>query len=942
MKRLIILYGFFSTLLTLQAQPYGNEWINYAQSYAKIKVARQGVYRISGATLLNCGLPAVGNGYKLYRNGTEVPMYATTNSNITDNDYIEFYGTPNDGSLDTELYRQASDQFNPNFSLFNDTAVYFLTSDNSSPAMRYTDSPNDLSNLPDAEPYFIHKIHKNIAQSGRNGKPEIIAGANWYYPDFNAGQGFGSTVIGVWANAPFNVPLYLGQVYKEADAPIAQLKSIAMSHYSSSFDEITNLDIVLSVNDRPYQIAHSSQYQKIDFDLPVFINDLQDTTIINYNVPDATDFYNEAHSVYYVALQYPRYFDFGNKPLFAFTLPDQAPRYITISNADTTNNEILYDLSNNLRLTPILDNNVWKIKLPQGNALGERQLLWVRSNMVAPVPCSFPCNANNYGVFMVNDLQAQPFVNYSASAGNYLLISNPILRQGTTDWVSEYANYRASAQGGSYSVAQIDVTQLYDQYAYGVAQHPLAIQHFINHAIDTWSIAPQYLLLLGKGISYSKARFYSPYYLRNLVPAYGLQPNDGFLSIRNAQNTVPQLSVGRVSASSPQEVQAYLQKLQSYESLTCGDNWNWVQNNLLIASTHSDTYDAALSALLADYAVGIDTTLSLSATLLPNASAASVNTYNNAIVNGVSILNVSGSASMYGFLFSNVTDTIYTQNINKYPLGIFNTPFIGNVFDIQPVFFSQLVLADSSGLIAMIGNTGFELSTIDHIFNKYLYAQLLNTNQPRKLGDAMREAIAQTLNYIPDTTSHAYKCFKGIAHGKHLEGDPAILLAFHKLPLTALSFSLPDTLQLAATDFPFTLSPQAPDAVQYAWSNGSNSPTLSINNAGTYSVTVSNAQGCTASATIVVTSNVGVAEPMNNFVLPRIYPNPTANYVFIEGLIANKTQLALYDPSGKIIWQADNISDGSTKIEMTNLPAAHYHLHIVQNGRVMVHKVVKQ
>ena len=41
----------------LFSQPYGNEWINYAQPYYKFKVAETGIYRIHKQALINSGIP---------------------------------------------------------------------------------------------------------------------------------------------------------------------------------------------------------------------------------------------------------------------------------------------------------------------------------------------------------------------------------------------------------------------------------------------------------------------------------------------------------------------------------------------------------------------------------------------------------------------------------------------------------------------------------------------------------------------------------------------------------------------------------------------------------------------------------------------------------------------------------------------------------------------
>lgn len=82
--------------LTLIAQTsndyYANEWINHSQSYYKIKVTDNALYRISFDALQKTNLPLLAEGFQLYRDGQQVPIYVTTNENLAEEDYIEFYG----------------------------------------------------------------------------------------------------------------------------------------------------------------------------------------------------------------------------------------------------------------------------------------------------------------------------------------------------------------------------------------------------------------------------------------------------------------------------------------------------------------------------------------------------------------------------------------------------------------------------------------------------------------------------------------------------------------------------------------------------------------------------------------------------------------------------------------------------------------------------------
>ena len=126
---------FFSTFSF--SQVYWNEWINHSQKYYKITVAQNGVYRIDSAMLAKAGLPlAVINpkNIQVFFRGEEQPIYIKGEADgvLNSSDYIEFYGKKNDGSLDSVLYKgyfqnKPLRQPNPYYSLFNDTAAYFLT-----------------------------------------------------------------------------------------------------------------------------------------------------------------------------------------------------------------------------------------------------------------------------------------------------------------------------------------------------------------------------------------------------------------------------------------------------------------------------------------------------------------------------------------------------------------------------------------------------------------------------------------------------------------------------------------------------------------------------------------------------------------------------------------------------------------------------------------------
>jgi hypothetical protein len=136
MKKVILFIFLLSCIPTLRAQDFGNEWINHSQDYFKIKIAEDGIYRLSYTYLKQEGFPvssAKPNGVQLFYRGKEVPIYFHDNNSdqvFGLGDFIEFFGRKNDGQLDTELYDDPSSQAHTLTSFFSDTSIYMLTWNN--------------------------------------------------------------------------------------------------------------------------------------------------------------------------------------------------------------------------------------------------------------------------------------------------------------------------------------------------------------------------------------------------------------------------------------------------------------------------------------------------------------------------------------------------------------------------------------------------------------------------------------------------------------------------------------------------------------------------------------------------------------------------------------------------------------------------------------------
>jgi hypothetical protein len=128
MKKLITCLILLTTIFSLPgyAQTFGNEWINYGQSYYKFKVGKDNIYRISISSLHALGMPTTvsGSQLQLIREGKEIPLYVSNANTLSGTDFMEFYGEKANGAVDLPLYQFPEMQLNPDMNLLSDTAYY--------------------------------------------------------------------------------------------------------------------------------------------------------------------------------------------------------------------------------------------------------------------------------------------------------------------------------------------------------------------------------------------------------------------------------------------------------------------------------------------------------------------------------------------------------------------------------------------------------------------------------------------------------------------------------------------------------------------------------------------------------------------------------------------------------------------------------------------------
>lgn len=107
---------------------FGNEWIVPSQTYLRIPVVANGLYRISSTDLQKAGFPTDSNrsdAFQMFWRGNEIAIQIE--SDPEHKNQIIFKGQRNDGTLDSALYPSQAAFPNAHYSLYSDTSAYFLT-----------------------------------------------------------------------------------------------------------------------------------------------------------------------------------------------------------------------------------------------------------------------------------------------------------------------------------------------------------------------------------------------------------------------------------------------------------------------------------------------------------------------------------------------------------------------------------------------------------------------------------------------------------------------------------------------------------------------------------------------------------------------------------------------------------------------------------------------
>ncbi|MEO0403442.1 MAG: C25 family cysteine peptidase, partial [Bacteroidota bacterium] len=759
----------------------GNDWIQYNQQYWNVQVAQDEVQVIEAQNLLNSGFPANTSvdEVRVFHRGLEqmVTVNDVDQDGVFNNsDQLILFARKNDGWMDAGLYESA--QTNRNYSLFNDTARYYLTQSSFGNPLRTSQyqpvaNPQDLP----LQNYIWRKNREDYTTQYYFGEQDQNGIA---LPWYGEAEGWMDSRFGLGQSVTKNIST--SNVYQSPGAPDAQVRAISAS--TSLATGLVNHHLQVGYGNGFNLMVDSVYYgyQLNDFQFDVPNPELSSVLQVTHRSIDdlavATDF----HAVASIEVNYPANASFQLSQEIIevesqYGLPEEA---FFISDFPGNNPAcFVMGVGMRLQLPVIPENDGWRVVVPFDFGPRQRVLVVDQSGYNSNVDI-FPVNNSGF------------FEDYAAfeQDSSFLIITSPKLMSAAM----QYAAYKES-QGSNTLI--VNVEELYHQYAAGVWKHPLAIRLFCEELLESWESPPAHLFLVGKSIHEMNisatvgARNSEEHYANNLVPSYGHPTADiPFTAGLAGTAWEPAIPTGRLAAKNTEEVLNYLNKVVEFESvepaewmkriLHFGGGGNSFEQNLFRA--YLDQY----TQIAQDTCFGGEVYPFFKSTLDP--IQINVSDSIQLLINeGVSLMTFFGHASSTGFDVNIDSPSSYS-NQGKYPLLIGNSCYTGNIHLTNSLSTSEnFVLEPNAGTIGFIAKGDLGLPSLLNIWTENFYREIFQRNYGKSIGYCMKTCVEAWQG----NQSGLYAENTALTFGLH--GDPSLVLN---------SFELPD-LSLEASDVRF-------------------------------------------------------------------------------------------------------------------------------------------
>ncbi len=427
------------------------------------------------------------------------------------------------------------DQLNPAYSTFNDTAVYFLRLAQGQGLRHLRNEPN--GSLAGLETVLnATREQQLVFGAGSLKYLERVNRSSIYYSRYDRCEGYGS-------RAENDLLSENGTTLSTANVTLPGFTGGLLQfslRFGVAFDAHQQQ---LSVNNQPIKTFTTPPWQVVQYDTTLNLAAGE----LAFRLEGLAGLRDKA-SLAYIQAIYPATLSALNSSNWEARLPASSQSQALVISDYNGGPAGLFDLANDywLMAAPDAENRL-SFALPPASQ--ERQLV-LRPLGAALAPAN---------------LQQKIFSNVQEDDYDYLIVSShPINVSGAVD---RYAAYRASAAGGAYRVKVVMIEDVYDRYGYGLTNSPLALKNLIAHH-QSFAPSLNFMLLAGKGREYRDVRTPAQRAAAvgtDFIPPFGYPGTDHLYST-SPGSVASQLAVGRLAIFNGEELDIYLDKLQTMEA----------------------------------------------------------------------------------------------------------------------------------------------------------------------------------------------------------------------------------------------------------------------------------------------------------------------------------------------------------------------------------------
>ncbi len=797
-KPLPFLLLFFLLFCKLSvAQTYGNEWINYSQTYYKFKVLETGVHRLNHSDLVAASVPTsafTSQNIQIFGREQEIPLHIEDggDNSLDSGDFILFYGEKNDGWLDSTLYNNPDKIGNPAYSLYNDTLYYFFTWNNSTSNKRFAVDTDINFNAYTPSPFiewrYIREFHNSYFE-GVN-----LGGSSTSY--FNDLEAFcGSSSSGPYT-FNFNIPASFP--YQAAGAPIPRVHINSMSTNNANNPNSTynhHLRYFVGPSDSLMLDTLFSGARDVQFKTTFGINQMGgSTTSLKFNIVGDLPVASDNQGLMFLSLDYPKHPNLTGFTRGDFIVPNST--LASKSRLDLTWNTtspLIFTLGHNPRKLTGMSTGTGTVQVlvPNSSTGNQQKVVYGSlSNTVASQALSL-VGTNGQ------------FTNYGSLSTDsaILMVYHKSLAAGT----QAYKTYRQSIAGGGHQVIDAEVEELYLQFGGGIPKHINGIRRFAHLIYNNSIKKPTALFLVGKGVREAVVftitatgigtRANAQIYAQSLVPSFGQPSSDiAITSSLIPNNWTPLIPTGRISVTTNAQLQSYLEKVIAHEiqidsnSLYHSDTKDWQKQVLHFAGGSTSTEQTQFRSYLEVMENDIEKAKfggNVTRIYKNNSDPLDPTTYaeiTERLSSGVSLMNFFGHANSQSSGFEiNLDEPSNWNNEGKYPIVIANTCYNGNIFFHENLGSStseKFVRAENSGAIGFLSAVSLGFSGPLNTYTQSLYKEMSTIS----FGQPFYKNIQIPIDSLALDTSAIDILLESMALQMAFNGDPMIHLNWHTQP----------------------------------------------------------------------------------------------------------------------------------------------------------------